>query len=86
MVYEYQVVLKTTMSNARRGLPLTKSHIEKIFPKLTSAQISPDPAMDIYVHSVELTKLADLSLSTVFKGMLTFVQHYTFSSYPIVHL
>src|SRR5262245_55893209 len=28
------------MSNARRGLPLTKSHIEKIFPKLTSAQIN----------------------------------------------
>ena len=30
----------TTMSNARRGLPLTSSSIEKIFPKLTPAQIS----------------------------------------------
>src|ERR1044071_4870615 len=28
-----------TMSNTRRGLPLTSSHIEKIFPKLTPAQI-----------------------------------------------
>src|SRR6188472_1887556 len=28
------------MSDARRGLPLTKSHREKIFPKLTPAQIS----------------------------------------------
>src|SRR5919201_2551227 len=27
------------MSDARRGLPLTKSQREKIFPKLTSAQI-----------------------------------------------
>ena len=30
----------TSMSNARRGLPLTNSRIEKIFPKLTPAQIS----------------------------------------------
>src|ERR687885_866528 len=30
----------TTMSNIRRGLPLTSSRIEKIFPKLTPAQIS----------------------------------------------
>ena len=29
----------TTMSNARRGLPLTSSRIEKIFPKLIPAQI-----------------------------------------------
>ena len=29
----------TTMSNTRRGLPITSSRIEKIFPKLTSAQI-----------------------------------------------
>src|ERR1041384_6302905 len=28
------------MSDARRGLPLTKSHREKIFPKLTPVQIS----------------------------------------------
>jgi thioredoxin reductase (NADPH) len=28
------------MSNMRRGLPLTSSRIEKIFPKLTSAQLS----------------------------------------------
>ncbi len=28
------------MSNTRRGLPLTRSHIEKIFPKLTPAQVS----------------------------------------------
>ena len=27
------------MSNARRGLPLTSSRIEKIFPKLTPEQI-----------------------------------------------
>ena len=27
------------MSNTRRGLPLTSSRIEKIFPKLTQAQI-----------------------------------------------
>jgi thioredoxin reductase (NADPH) len=27
------------MSDARRGLPLTKSHVEKIFPKLTMTQI-----------------------------------------------
>jgi thioredoxin reductase (NADPH) len=27
------------MSNTRRGLPLTSSRIEKIFPKLTPAQI-----------------------------------------------
>ena len=27
------------MSNTRRGLPLTSSRIEKIFPKLTAAQI-----------------------------------------------
>src|SRR6476620_2362674 len=30
----------TTMGDARRGLPLTSSRIEKIFPKLTPAQIS----------------------------------------------
>src|SRR5918992_1308813 len=29
----------TTMSNIRRGLPLTSSRMEKIFPKLTPAQI-----------------------------------------------
>src|SRR5918911_1578635 len=29
----------TTLSNTRRGLPLTSSRIEKIFPKLTPAQI-----------------------------------------------
>ena len=29
----------TTMSDARRGLPLTSSRIDKIFPKLTPAQI-----------------------------------------------
>ena len=29
----------TTMSNTRRGIPLTSSRIEKIFPKLTPAQI-----------------------------------------------
>ncbi|HZA06326.1 MAG TPA: hypothetical protein VE619_01370 [Nitrososphaeraceae archaeon] len=28
------------MSNTRRGLPLTRSNTEKIFPKLTSAQVS----------------------------------------------
>ena len=27
------------MSNIRRGLPLTRAHVEQIFPKLTSAQI-----------------------------------------------
>src|SRR5918911_617622 len=30
----------TTMSNTRRGLPLTSSSIEKIFPKLTPVQVS----------------------------------------------
>ncbi len=30
----------TSMSNARRGLPLTNSRIDKIFPKLTQAQIN----------------------------------------------
>ncbi|HZB73118.1 MAG TPA: cyclic nucleotide-binding domain-containing protein, partial [Nitrososphaeraceae archaeon] len=29
-----------TMSNARRGLPLSSSRIEKIFPKLTPEQIN----------------------------------------------
>src|ERR671933_1285135 len=29
----------TTLSNTRRGLPLTSSRIEKIFPKLTPEQI-----------------------------------------------
>jgi thioredoxin reductase (NADPH) len=28
------------MSNTRRGLPITRSHVEKIFPKLTPAQLS----------------------------------------------
>ena len=28
------------MSNTRRGIPLTRSHVDKIFPKLTQAQIS----------------------------------------------
>ena len=27
------------MNNTHRGLPLTRSHIEQIFPKLTPAQI-----------------------------------------------
>ena len=27
------------MSNTRRGLPLTRAHVEQIFPKLTPAQI-----------------------------------------------
>jgi thioredoxin reductase (NADPH) len=27
------------MNNARRGLPLARSHVEQIFPKLTSVQI-----------------------------------------------
>ena len=41
MICEEQPVLETTpMSNTRRGLPLTSSRIEKIFPKLTPAQIS----------------------------------------------
>jgi thioredoxin reductase (NADPH) len=35
-----QTYVAITMSNARRGLPLTSSRIEKIFPKLTSEQIS----------------------------------------------
>src|SRR6187200_782873 len=30
----------TSMSNTRRGIPITSSRIEKIFPKLTPAQIS----------------------------------------------
>ena len=27
------------MSDTRRGLPLTRAHVEQIFPKLTPAQI-----------------------------------------------
>jgi len=30
----------TSVNNIRRGLPLTNSRIEKIFPKLTPAQVS----------------------------------------------
>jgi thioredoxin reductase (NADPH) len=30
---------KTSINNTHRGLPLTRSHIEQIFPKLTPAQI-----------------------------------------------
>ncbi len=33
-------ITKKDMSNARRGIPLTRSHVDKIFPKLTLAQIS----------------------------------------------
>jgi thioredoxin reductase (NADPH) len=40
------------MSDARRGLPLTSSRIEKIFPKLTPAQIS-RIATHGHVHSVQ---------------------------------
>jgi hypothetical protein len=29
--------LKTIMSNMRRGLPLTRAHVEQIFPKLINA-------------------------------------------------
>jgi hypothetical protein len=41
MIYEDQMHYKgqPTMSNTRRGLPITSSRIEKIFPKLTPAQI-----------------------------------------------
>jgi thioredoxin reductase (NADPH) len=42
----------TTMSNARRGLPLASSRIEKIFPKLTPAQITRIAAHG-HVHSVQ---------------------------------
>src|ERR671931_1589520 len=41
-----------TMSNARRGLPLTSSRIERIFPKLTPAQISRIAAYG-QIHSVQ---------------------------------
>jgi thioredoxin reductase (NADPH) len=34
-----EIHVTITMSNTRRGLPLTSSRIEKIFPKLTPAQI-----------------------------------------------
>jgi len=40
------------MSDARRGLPLTKSHVEQIFPKLTPVQISRIEAHG-YVRSVQ---------------------------------
>ena len=40
------------MSNARRGLPLTSSRIEKIFPKLTPAQISRIGAHG-HIHSIQ---------------------------------
>ncbi len=42
----------TTMSNARQGLPLTSSSIEKIFPKLTPAQIS-RIAVHAHIRSVQ---------------------------------
>jgi thioredoxin reductase (NADPH) len=42
----------TTMSNTRRGLPLTSSRIEKIFPKLTPAQIDRIAAHG-RIHSVQ---------------------------------
>jgi peroxiredoxin len=29
----------TSVNNARRGLPLTRAHVEQIFPKLTPARI-----------------------------------------------
>ena len=38
------------MSEARRGLPLTNSRIEKIFPKLTPAQIGRIRRMDVLVQ------------------------------------
>ena len=41
IVYEWSNAREMiTMSDSRRGLPLTKSHSDKIFPKLTPAQIS----------------------------------------------
>ena len=40
------------MSNTRRGLPITSSRIEKIFPKLTPSQLS-RIATRGYVHSME---------------------------------
>src|ERR671933_2222358 len=42
----------TTMSNTRRGLPITSSRIEKIFPKLTPAQIN-RIAMHGHIRSVQ---------------------------------
>jgi len=32
-------VIRTSPNNTRRGLPLTRSRVEQIFPKLTQAQI-----------------------------------------------
>jgi thioredoxin reductase (NADPH) len=46
------------MNNTRRGLPLTRSHIEKIFPKLTPAQIR---RIAVRVHM--LVRSADLTES-----------------------
>jgi len=46
----------TAMSDTRRGLPLTKSQREKIFPKLTPAQIS-RIAADGQIHSVQPGKV-----------------------------
>ena len=40
------------MSNARRGLPITSSRIEQIFPKLTPAQISRIAARG-HTHSMD---------------------------------
>ncbi len=39
MLYDEQLQEAIIMSNPRRGLPLTNSRVEKIFPKLTPAQI-----------------------------------------------
>src|SRR6476661_1293158 len=44
------------MSDTRRGLPLTKSQREKIFPKLTPAQISRIAAHG-QIHSVQPGKV-----------------------------
>jgi hypothetical protein len=41
-----------TMSSTRRGLPLTSSRIEKIFPKLTPAQLSRIAARG-HIRSIE---------------------------------
>lgn len=44
------------MSDIRRGLPLTRSRIEKIFPKLTPAQISRIEARG-HIRTVQLGEI-----------------------------
>src|SRR6476469_5280134 len=51
-LYQATTLEVITMSSTRRGLPLTSSRIEKIFPKLTPAQVSRIAALG-HIRSVQ---------------------------------